>query len=60
MAVIRISRSEAANDFDGLIARAGHGEEIFIESEERVVARLLPGNEIRPRLLSETLKILQA
>ena len=59
MAVIHISRIEAANDFDALIARAGKGDEILIESGERVVARLLPGDEIRPRLLSETLRILE-
>jgi antitoxin (DNA-binding transcriptional repressor) of toxin-antitoxin stability system len=59
MAVIHISRSEAANDFDGLIARAGKGDEILIESNARVVARLLPGDEPRPRLLSESLRILK-
>jgi antitoxin (DNA-binding transcriptional repressor) of toxin-antitoxin stability system len=59
MAVIHISRTEAANDFDALIARAGRGDEILIESGERVVARLLPGDVIRPRLLSETLRILE-
>lgn len=58
MAVIHISRDEAAGDFDGLIARAGRGDEILIESEKRVVARLLPGEEPRPRLLSETIRIL--
>lgn len=59
MAVIHISRAEAAGGFDALITRAGRGDEILIESDRRVVARLLPGDEIRPRLLSETLIILQ-
>ncbi len=59
MAVIHISRAEAANHFDGLIARADSGDEVLIESGERVVARLLPGDKVRPRLLSETLRILQ-
>jgi antitoxin (DNA-binding transcriptional repressor) of toxin-antitoxin stability system len=60
MAVIHISRMEAANDFDGLITRAGAGDEILIESNARVVARLLPGDESRPRLLSESLRVLRA
>jgi antitoxin (DNA-binding transcriptional repressor) of toxin-antitoxin stability system len=59
MAVIHISRTEAADDFDSLIARASGGDEILIESNERVVARLLPGDEPRPRLLSESLRILK-
>jgi antitoxin (DNA-binding transcriptional repressor) of toxin-antitoxin stability system len=59
MAVIHISRDQAANDFDALITRAGRGDEILIESNERVVARLLPGEEPRPRLLSETIRILE-
>lgn len=58
MAVVHISRKEAANDFDGLIARACRGDEILIESDESVVARLLPGEGPRPRLLSESLRIL--
>jgi len=59
MAVIHISRDEAVGNFDGLIARAGRGDEILIESDKRVVARLLPGEEPRPRLLSETIRILE-
>jgi antitoxin (DNA-binding transcriptional repressor) of toxin-antitoxin stability system len=59
MAVIHISRTEAANDFEGLVARAVNGDEIFIESNSQVVARLLPGDAHRPRLLSETLRILK-
>lgn len=59
MAVIHISRSEAASNFDGILALAAKGDEVFIESNERVVARLLPAEAPRPRLLSESLKILK-
>ena len=59
MAIVHISRSEAASDFDGLMARAENGDEIHIESNARVVARLLPADAPRPRLLSESLKILK-
>jgi antitoxin (DNA-binding transcriptional repressor) of toxin-antitoxin stability system len=58
MAVVHISRADAANDFDGLMARAANGDEILIESDARVVAKLLPGDAARPRLLSESLRIL--
>jgi len=59
MAVVHISRSEAASDFDGLMARAANGDEIHIEFNARVVAKLLPADAPRPRLLSESLKILK-
>jgi antitoxin (DNA-binding transcriptional repressor) of toxin-antitoxin stability system len=59
MAVIHISRAEAAGDFDGLLALAANGDEVFIEANERVVARLLPADAPRPRLLSESLKIIK-
>ena len=59
MAVIHISRAEAASDFDGLLTLAANGDEVFIESDKRVVARLLPADAPRPRLLSESLKILK-
>lgn len=59
MAVIHISRTEAASDFDALISRAGQGDEILIESNAGVIARLLPGGPPRPRLLSESLRILK-
>jgi hypothetical protein len=59
MAVVHISRTEAASDFDGLMTRAANGDEIHIESNARVVAKLLPGDACRPRLLSESLKILK-
>jgi antitoxin (DNA-binding transcriptional repressor) of toxin-antitoxin stability system len=59
MAVIHISRIDAAGDFDGLMTRAANGDEILIESDARVVARLLPADLSRPRLLSESLRILK-
>jgi antitoxin (DNA-binding transcriptional repressor) of toxin-antitoxin stability system len=59
MAVVHISRADAANDFDGLMGRAANGDEILIESNACVVAKLLPGDAPRPRLLSESLKILK-
>jgi hypothetical protein len=39
MAVIHISRTEAANDFDGLIARAGQGDEVIIGDAPPVVLK---------------------
>jgi len=59
MAVIHISRAAAASDFDGILALAANGDEVFIESGKRVVARLLPADAPRPRLLSESLRILK-
>lgn len=59
MAVIHISRTEAAGNLDGLLARAASGDEILIESDAHVVARLMPGDAPRPRLLSESLQILK-
>lgn len=59
MAVVHISRADAANDFDGLVTRAVNGDEILIESDARVVAKLLPADAPRPRPLSESLKILK-
>jgi len=58
MAVVHISRAEAASNFEGLMARAANGDEIYIQSEARVIAKLLPGDAPKPRLLSESLKIL--
>lgn len=58
MAVIHISRTEAADDFDTLITRASKGDEILIESSAGIIAKLLPGDVPRPRLLSESLRIL--
>jgi hypothetical protein len=59
MAVVRISRSEAASDFEGLVARAASGDEILIEADAGVIVKLLPADMPRPRLLSESLKILK-
>jgi antitoxin (DNA-binding transcriptional repressor) of toxin-antitoxin stability system len=58
MAVVHISRAEAANNFEGVLARAANGDEIHIEADARVIARLLPGDPPKPRLLSDSLKIL--
>lgn len=58
MAVIHISRSEAETNFEGILARAASGDIIHIESDARVIARLLPGDMPEPRLLSDSLKIL--
>jgi antitoxin (DNA-binding transcriptional repressor) of toxin-antitoxin stability system len=59
MAVIHISRAQAASDFDGLLALTANGDEVFIEANMRVVARLLPADAPHPRLLSESLRILK-
>ena len=59
MAVIHISRADAASNFEGLMARATDGDEIFIELDTRVVAKLLPADAPRLRLLSESLRILR-
>jgi len=37
MAVIHISRTEAASDFEGLIARVGMGDEIIIDDDASTV-----------------------
>lgn len=58
MAVIHISRTDAANDFDGLIARASMGDEIIIDDTSPVVlkrARQEPG-----RLLSDIIASAEA
>jgi hypothetical protein len=59
MAVVHISRSEAASDFEGLMARAANGDEIHIEADARVIVKLLLADTPGPRLLSESLKILK-
>ena len=58
MAVIHISREEAAKDFDGLMARAGNGDEIRIDVGGSAFAVLKPAKEDL-RLLSESLRILE-
>jgi len=58
MEVIHISEAEAARDFPGLLARVREGAEIVIESGARAVAVLRPpGDEFRPRLLSESIAL---
>ncbi len=59
MAVVHISRSKAASDFEGLMERAAHGDEIHIEADARVIVKLLPADTPHPHLLSESLKILR-
>jgi hypothetical protein len=44
MAVVQNSRAVAAIDFDGLMVRESNGDEIHIESNACVVAKLLPGD----------------
>jgi hypothetical protein len=41
MAVVHISRSEAASDFEALMARAANGDEIHIEADARLIVKLL-------------------
>jgi hypothetical protein len=59
MAVIHISRTEAASDFEGLIARVGMGDEIIIDDSASPVvmkrAARQPG-----RLLSEIIASAEA
>ena len=59
MAVVQISRMEAASDFNGLIPRAANGDEIHIEANAGVLVKLLPADAPRPRLLPGSLKILK-
>jgi antitoxin (DNA-binding transcriptional repressor) of toxin-antitoxin stability system len=56
--VIHISEEEAASDFANVLARVRGGAEIVIESGERVIAVIRPGDEeVRPRLLSESIAL---
>src|SRR5215469_5821804 len=59
MAVIHISRTEAASNFEGLLARVGRGDEIIIDDEASPVfmtrAARQPG-----RLLSEIIASAEA
>jgi hypothetical protein len=59
MAAIRISETEAARDFAGLMARVRAGAEVVIESDAVAVVRPA-GNEFRPRLLSESIALAKA
>ena len=58
MAVIHISRTEAANNFDGLIARAENGDEIIIDDNSSPVVMKRAATQ-HGRLLSESLSILK-
>jgi|SRR5579885_2061879 len=56
--VIHISEEEAARDFANVLARVRAGAEIIIESGERVIAVIRPGDEeFQPRLLSESIAL---
>jgi hypothetical protein len=59
MAVVHISRSDAASDFEGPMARGANGDEIRIEAGAGVIVKLLPADTPRLCLLSESLKILK-
>lgn len=58
MAVIHISREEAAGDFDGLLARVRAGERVVIEENTSPVA-VLQAADPHVRLLSESLRLAQ-
>jgi antitoxin (DNA-binding transcriptional repressor) of toxin-antitoxin stability system len=53
---IRVSESEAANDFPSLLARVRAGAEVVIERDAEAVAVLRPAAP-RVRLLSESLRL---
>lgn len=58
MEVIHVSEAEAVRDFPGLLARVREGAEVVIESDARAVAVVRPpGDEFRPRLLSESIAL---
>ena len=57
MALIRISESEAARDFAGLLARVRAGEEIVIEKEASPAVVLRVATERPLRRLSESLRM---
>lgn len=58
MEVIHISADEAARDFPALLAHVRDGAEVVIESDAHAVAVVrAPGDEFRPRLLSESISI---
>lgn len=58
MAVIHISRDEAANNFDGLVARVHAGDRIVIEEDRSPIA-VLESHNPHVRLLSTTILILE-
>jgi len=53
---IRVSETEAANDFPSLLARVRAGAEIVIERDAEAVAVIRPA-EPHIRLLSESLRV---
>jgi len=57
MAVIRISESEAARDFAGLLDRVRAGEEIVIEKEASPAVVLRVATDRPLRRLSESLRM---
>jgi prevent-host-death family protein len=57
MAVVRISESDAARDFAGLLDRVRAGEEIVIEKAAAVAVLLHIAAESPLRLLSESLRL---
>jgi antitoxin (DNA-binding transcriptional repressor) of toxin-antitoxin stability system len=61
MAAIRISESEAVQDFRHVMARVREGLEVVIEVDARPVARLFPAQRREPgRLLSEMIASAEA
>jgi antitoxin (DNA-binding transcriptional repressor) of toxin-antitoxin stability system len=59
MSTIRISESEAASDFAGLMARVRAGEEIVIESDSHPVAVIRAAAPPR-RSISESIALAEA
>lgn len=57
--VIHVSESEAANDFDGLMAKVRARNEVVIEHDARPVAVVRPVSST-PRLLSEAIALAEA
>lgn len=54
--MIRVSETEAANDFASLLARVRAGAEVVIERDAEAVAVILPAAP-NVRLLSESLRL---
>jgi antitoxin (DNA-binding transcriptional repressor) of toxin-antitoxin stability system len=57
MATIRISETEAAGDFAGLMARVRAGTEVLIENESSPAVVLRVATETPLRRLSESLRL---
>lgn len=58
--VIHVSDSEAASNFSSLLDRVRDGAEVIIEHDARPVAVVRPAEEIRGRLLSESIALAEA